>query len=87
MTKEERKLRKFIRGCWDGSMIKISKKGEPDKFENTDTATLEMITIMRRAVIAQERERCAKYIEMNGRGKCVSDDSAKALANETRRQS
>jgi len=38
------------------------------------------ITAMRRAVIAQERERCAKYIETNGRGKCVSDDSAKALA-------
>jgi len=101
MTKEERKLRKFIRGCWDGSMIKISEKGKPDAYQNTDEATIglilamrraviagerEMFNIMRRAVIAQERERCAMYIETYGRGKCISEASSEALADEIRRQ-
>jgi len=63
MTKEERKLRKFIRGCWDGSLIKISEKGKPDAYQNTDEATIGLIIAMRRAVIAEERGRCAEQID------------------------
>jgi|GEM_PF-6734648 len=65
MTREERELRKYLFG--------------PDELMDVELLRSLMLA-MRRAVIAQERERCAKYIETNGRGKCVSDDSAKALA-------
>jgi len=88
MTKEERKLREYIKqGTHHGifsrepllTMIIAMRRA-------IIAGEREMFNIMRRAVIAQERERCAKYIETYGRGKCISEASSEALADEIRRQ-
>lgn len=39
---------------------------------------------MRREAVAEERERCARYVESEGRGRCVTDAAAKSLANDMR---
>ena len=59
MLKEVLILRKDIRRTWDGSLIKISKKEKPDRFQNTDRY---LIGLVDKAVLAV-REDCAKVAD------------------------
>ena len=59
MLKEVKILRQDIRRTWDGSLIKISKKGQPDKYQNTDRYLIDLVDKAVRAV----REDCAKVAD------------------------
>jgi len=59
MLKEVRILRQDIRRTWDGSLIKISRNGQPDKFQNTDRYLIDLVDKAVRAV----REDCANMAE------------------------
>ena len=56
MLKEVLMLRKDIRRTWDGSLIKISEKGKPDRYQNTDRYLLSLVD----KAICAVREDCAK---------------------------
>jgi hypothetical protein len=70
MTKEEKELRRVIRE---------SVRASEEHFASWPYYS-ERITALVRAVAAD----CARHIETDGRGKCVTDEAAKGLANEIR---
>ena len=59
MLKEVLILRKDIRRTWDGSLIRISEKGKPDRYQNTDRYLLGLVDKAVRAV----RGDCARMFE------------------------
>lgn len=72
MLKEVRILRKHIRGMWDGSLIKISEKGQPDKFQQADEYLIGLTDEAIRAVRDDCARECDKmavfYRELRDRG-------------------